>query len=128
MELPLRPGTALDDRLRIVLARDGSRVEASVNDRDNKPIEDAFVYLIPTAVKSEIELAAKLISGQTGGDGIFQTRAIHPGKYLVLATLESVSAAPERIALLWNARLRGKEIDLQPGNLAQMKLELAPLK
>lgn len=80
------------------------------------------------AVKSEIELAAKLVSGQTGADGIFRTRAIHPGKYLVLATLASVSSAPERIALLWNARLRGKEIDLQPGNLAQMKLELAPLK
>lgn len=113
---PFRPGSAAgDQRLRIILAHDGGKVKASVEDREGKKLADQFVMVLPKEIRGEAELADTAVSGQTDQNGAWTSATIAPGKYYVLASRTPFDRTPETIALLWGARDKGKEIEIAPG-------------
>ncbi|HSW49107.1 MAG TPA: carboxypeptidase regulatory-like domain-containing protein [Bryobacteraceae bacterium] len=120
----LRAGSAMGEAaLRILVARDGSFVNARVTDRDGNPVGNCYVHLLPAGVGSEAELAALMQSEQTDQYGAWKSGALAPGKYYVLATYGAVDKSPEDIGKLWRARLRAQEVTLGPSATAQVKLE-----
>ncbi len=126
---PLRPGTAVGEAaLRITLARDGGRINAKVADKENKPIGDAQVVVMPASVASEGVLAAALVSGQTDQNGAWSTALLPPGKYYVIATELPVDKSPESIGKLWRSRNKCEEVELGPGAAAQVTLAPARLE
>jgi len=126
---PLRPGTAVGEAgLRITLARDGGRVSAKVADKDNKPIGDANVVVMPAGVASEGALAAAMISGQTDQNGAWSSALLPPGKYYVIATELPVDRTPESIGKLWRSHSKCKEVELGPGAAAEVTLAPARLE
>jgi len=113
---PFRPGSAAgDQRLRIIVAHDGGKVKASVEDREGKKLADHYVIVLPKDVRGEAELADTTVSGQTDQNGAWTSATIAPGKYYVLASRTPFDRTPETIALLWGARDKGKEIEIAAG-------------
>jgi hypothetical protein len=113
---PLRVGSAIGNAaLRIVLARDGCTLKATVADKDGHPVPDSHVLILPASATTEASLAAAFLSGRTDQNGAYTSTALAPGKYYVLATTAPVDRSPESINKLWQARLRAKEVDLAPG-------------
>ncbi len=120
---PLRPGTAAGEAtLRVILARDGGRINAKVADKDGNPVADANVVILPESAASEAVLAAQMVSGQVDQNGAWSTNMLAPGKYYVLATQGPVLKSPEIVNKLWLARSKAKEVDLAPGATAQVTL------
>jgi len=121
---PVRPAAAMSGAgLRIVMAHDGATITVQVNDKDGNPGADLRVLVIPGEVRSEGELAARLVQGGTNQMGQYTTQTLPPGKYYVVATDETVDPTPESIGRLWKSRNRYREVDLPPGGSAQVKLE-----
>ena len=111
-----RPGSAAgDQRVRIILAHDGGKVKASVEDREGKKLADQYVIVLPKEIRSEAELADMAVSGQTDQNGAWTSVALAPGKYYVLASRTPFDRTPETIGRLWGARDKGKEVELAPG-------------
>ena len=96
---------------------------ARVGDKDGKSIPEACIQVMPAGVRSESELASVLVSGQTDQNGSYNSNALAPGKYLVLASEAMVDATPESIGKLWRARLKAKEIVIEPGKTVVVSLE-----
>jgi hypothetical protein len=94
-----------------------------VNDKDGNPGVDLRVLVIPGEVRSEGELQARLVQGQTNQAGQYTTQTLPPGKYYVVATQETVDPTPESIGRLWKSRNRYQEVDLPPAGSAQVRLE-----
>jgi len=122
---PLRVGSAIGEaKLRVVLARDGAVVNARVADKDGNSVPDSHVLIMPVEATTEAELAAALITGQTDQKGVHTTKALAPGKYLVLASTTPVDMSPESIGKLYQARTRAQEIALAPN--ANVAVTLTP--
>ncbi|MCX6624842.1 MAG: hypothetical protein NTY38_28040 [Acidobacteria bacterium] len=122
---PFRVGTAMgDSSLRVLLARDGAVLTARVADKEATAIPDSWVYAIPAAATTEAEIAGRLISGQTGQDGVFSSKALAPGKYYLIAGTVAINKTPESIAKLAAFRSQATEIDLSPG--ATQSITLLP--
>lgn len=105
------------------MAHDGATLNVQVNDKDGNPGVDLRVLVIPGEVRSEGELQARLVQGQTNQAGQYTTQTLPPGKYYVVATQETVDPTPESIGRLWKSRNRYQEVDLPPAGSAQVKLE-----
>ena len=121
---PLRMGTAMNGSgLRIVMAYDGGKVNVQVTDKDGNPGADMRILVMPTEVRTEGVLAARLMQGQTNQLGQYTSQTLPPGKYYVVATEESVDPTPESMSRLWRSRNRFQEVDVPPGGSAQVKLE-----
>ena len=75
----------------------------SVVDKDNNPVTDANVFVIPQHVASEPELAMKMVSGQVDQHGVYASQALDPGKYLVVAGDAPRDFTPETIGKLWTS-------------------------
>jgi hypothetical protein len=121
---PLRPAAAMNGSgLRVVMAHDGGTLAVQVNDKDGNPGIDLWVLVIPSEVRSEGELAARLVQGQTDQTGQFTTQTLAPGKYYAVATDQEIVPTPESIGLLWKSRNRFQEVDLQANGAAQVKVE-----
>jgi hypothetical protein len=81
------------------------------------------VLVIPGEVRSEGELAARLVQGGTNQMGQYTSQTLPPGKYYVVATDETVDPTPESIGRLWKSSNRYREVDPPPGGSARVKLE-----
>jgi protocatechuate 3,4-dioxygenase beta subunit len=124
MYAPFRPGAAMSGAgFRVIMAHDGATLNVQVNDKDGNPGVDLRVLVIPADTRSEGELAARLVNGQTNQLGQYTTQTLPPGKYYVVATEESVYPTPESIGRLWRSRNRYQEVDLPPAGVAQLRLE-----
>lgn len=120
---PLRVGsTAGDMGLRVTIGRDGGKLSARVADKEGNPLADMRVIVLPASISSEAMLEAAIVSGQTNQAGQYQTRALRPGKYLVLATDDRIDSTPECIDSLWRSRTRFQEVELAPNGTAQVTL------
>jgi hypothetical protein len=121
---PLRPAAAMGGAgMRVTMAHDGATLNVQVNDKDGNPGVDLRVLAIPGEVRSEGELAARLVQGQTNQAGQYMSQTLPPGKYYVVATEDTVDPTPESIGRLWRSRNRFQEVDLPPAGSAQVKLE-----
>ena len=120
----LRPGSATSlATLRIVLARDGGRVSARVEDARGSPVSDADIIVAPASATSEAAFAAGMIIGQTGPSGDWSSGPLAPGKYHVLAGFLPVDRSFETIDKLWRARSRAREIEIGASATVQLRLE-----
>jgi hypothetical protein len=124
MSAPLRPAAAMSGSgLRVVIAHDGATLSVQVTGKDGNPGIDLHVLVIPAEVRSEGELAARLVQGKTNQLGQYATQTLPPGKYYVVAADELLDPTPESIGRLWKSRTRFQEVDLPPAGAAQVKLE-----
>ncbi|HYP07161.1 MAG TPA: carboxypeptidase-like regulatory domain-containing protein [Bryobacteraceae bacterium] len=119
---PLLAGSVADSTLRIVLARDGGNIAAKVADKDGNAVGDARVLVLPITVPSEAALAATIVSGQCDQVGVWNSNALAPGKYYVLALARPHDNSPESIGKLWGSRTHFKEIDIAPKSSVQVTL------
>ncbi len=118
------PGSAIGNSpLRVTVARDGGFVRAQVADKDGKPVPDCFVILMPEHWASEADLAARIVSGWAGTDGVYASPTLAPGKYLALLSETVNDNTPESIARFASLRLKAKEVDVAPGKTVEVKLE-----
>jgi hypothetical protein len=126
---PLRFGGAAGGAgLRILVARDGGSIAVRTNDKDGKPVPDAFVYIMPADARSEPALASRLVFGQPDQNGVFTTGTLAPGKYLVLAAALVYDSGVETVGKLWRARNKAKEVEVGAGITAQVTLEPVTLE
>lgn len=120
---PLRLGTALSNAtLRVILARDGGRVTVHVEDRDGNPARTQSVILIPQGPSTELAIAGAIKGGATNQDGNWASPVLPPGKYTILTSSARIDFSPESIARLWNARQKGREVEITMGSTAQITL------
>ena len=121
---PLRPAAAMNGSgLRVAMAHDGGTLIVQVSDTDGNPGVDLWALVIPGEVRSEGELAARLLQGQTDQIGQYTTQTLPPGKYYVVATDRAIDPSPESIGRLWRSRARYQEVDLPAGGATQVKVE-----
>ncbi len=124
---PLRPGSSVGaQELRVVVARDGGFLTVNVRGKDDKPVTDSTVFIMPASVISEAEMASRLVVGQSDQNGIYGTTALAPGRYYVLAGAMLPDTSPETISALWRTRLtRAKEVQIGAGASVQVAVEPA---
>ena len=124
LDEPLRlSGAQGNAGLRVVIAQDGGTISLQVSRKDGTPEGDCKLLLFPADSKSEPELAARMIQGETDQLGQYITRTLAPGKYFVVATREVFEPIPESIARLWNARASFKEVELTPSGKLSVSLQ-----
>jgi hypothetical protein len=129
MHAPLRVGSATGNAgMRVMVGRDGARLNARVQDKDGNPLGDIRVLVLPADISSEGMLQSALVTGQTDQRGTYRSQALRPGKYFILATQDRVNATPESIDNLWRSRTRFQEIELAPNGTAQATLTPVSLK
>jgi hypothetical protein len=73
-------------RLRIIVAPDGGMIAAQARREDGTPAASAMVLAWPDAATTDQAIAAQLVVGFTNEEGVFETGAMPPGAYRVLAT------------------------------------------
>ncbi len=117
-----------DSRLRISIGHDGGRIRAAVMDDDGDPVAGGDVYVLPDSAVTEAEVAAQMEKGQTDQRGVFRSTALKPGKYRVVATPRKLDYSPESIRLLWLARPKAEELEVQPGKTAAVEIEILSLE
>jgi hypothetical protein len=123
----LRPGTASGQAtLRVVLARDGGNVRATVADKDGNPIADATVVVFPEDAQSEAGLADAMITGKTDQNGNWSTAILAPGKYLAIAPDSMVDRSPEGLARLSKMREKAQKIEVRTGGVQVMLSRESP--
>jgi hypothetical protein len=114
--------------LRILVARDGGSLTTHVRAADGRPVANGWVLLLPAAARSESELAASMVLGLTGEDGMFVAPALRPGLYHVIATevgppalvnlptrLPNLEKSPEVMSMLLRARASAPQVSVPPG-------------
>jgi hypothetical protein len=121
---PLHAGSAQEGvGLRVIVARDGGTLSATVTDKDGNPGSDMRVLVLPKEISSEAMLQAALVTGVTDQHGNYQSHTLRPGKYYVVATNELFDATPESIGRLWRFRNHFQEVEVPPSGAARAKLE-----
>lgn len=122
----LRLGSAIGDAgMRVSLGNDGGYIKTTVADKDGNPLGDSWVLLLPARATSEAMLAAAVVSGQTDQKGSWNSNALEPGKYFLLAASEPVDKSPETIGKLWNMRTHAQEIELSA--MGTVSVSLTPV-
>jgi protocatechuate 3,4-dioxygenase beta subunit len=121
---PLQLGSAIGNaELRVIVARDGGFLSVRVNDKDGKPVPNPNVFVMPAGASSEVELASLISYGMADQNGRYESRALPPGKYFVLASSLPLDTSPETIGMLLRAKTRAKEVDISAGATAQVAVE-----
>jgi hypothetical protein len=108
--------------LKIVLGRDGGTVSVRVADKDSHPAADCTVVFMPATAPSEAAFAAMLITGKTDQTGAWSSATLAPGKYLALASNDTIDRSPEMIGKVWKARTRAEEVEIKPNGSASVTL------
>ena len=120
---PLQLGSAIGNaELRVIVARDGGFLSVRVNDKDGKPVPNPNVFVMPARAGSEVDLASSISYGMADQNGRYESRALPPGKYFVLASSLPLDTSPETIGKLLRAKTRAKEVDISAGATAQVTL------
>ena len=110
--------------LRVIADHDGGVLETRVADGDGDPVAGAHVIVIPKEAKTVRTLAATRVTGETDQNGEYTSPGLAPGAYYVLATKAAVTDySPETISTLFNARLKAKEVQVEPSDTVQLTLE-----
>jgi len=124
----IRPGAAmLDAPLRITLARDGGSIGATVADKDGNPVPECNVIVLPETAANDALMSAAMRTGKSDQSGRWTSGAMAPGKYIVLATMETVNRSPETVGKIWKARTRGETVEITTGGKPSVKLAPKPL-
>jgi Carboxypeptidase regulatory-like domain len=119
----LRVGSAVGNAgLRVTLGRDGGTVGARVADKDGNPVADCTVAILPATADNEAKFAAAVRTGKTDLAGAWSSPTLAPGKYIVLATRDTIDRSPETTGKLWKARNRGEEVEIAPNGKASVTL------
>jgi len=125
----IRPGAGMTGAsLRITLARDGGTIAAAVTGKDGNPVPDCSVVVLPGTAPSDAMAAALMQTGKSDQNGRWSSATLAPGKYIVLATPETIDRSPETIARLWAARTRGETVELTAGGKPSVTLAPKPLE
>ncbi|HEY2842708.1 MAG TPA: carboxypeptidase regulatory-like domain-containing protein [Bryobacteraceae bacterium] len=123
---PLRAGSEVgNSALRVILARDGGRISATVTDKDQQPVADAAVILARADAGTEVAFSSVMTGGYTDQNGAWTSGLVQPGKYYVLATSSAVDFSVETIGKLWRARTKAQEVEI--GSNATVKVPLTPV-
>jgi hypothetical protein len=109
-----------DAQVRVVVARDGGFINAKVIDKNESPVANAYVLIVPSSATSENDIAETMISGQSDQNGAYTSRAIPPGKYYVLAASERVDPTPENITRIQLLRSHAQEVEVGGGATMQV--------
>jgi hypothetical protein len=78
---------------------------------------------MPAGASSEAELASLISYGMADQNGRYESRALPPGKYFVLASSLPLDTSPETMGKLLRAKARAKEVDISAGATAQVTVE-----
>jgi hypothetical protein len=117
-------GSAVGDAsFRVVVARDGGTLSARVSDKDNDPVQSARVCFLPVQAGTPAELESVFACSTTDAAGVAASGTLRPGKYRVLATNDRVDHSAESVDRLWDARLKGYEVELPAGGSMQVRIE-----
>jgi hypothetical protein len=119
---PMHVGKTAGSDLSLVLAHDGGVISVKVTDKDNNPMPDFKVVLLPASASTDAGLADSMLQGQTDQYGAYSSGTIAPGKYYVLATNDSVDRTPETIAKLLLARTNANQTELPPNGSVSVTL------
>ncbi len=111
--------------LRIVLARNGGSVTVRMADKDDNPLPDVTVVLLPELSRSDGVLASTMVVGQTDQNGEWSSSVLAPGKYFVIGTKAPVDKSPEGISRL--TAMRTKAYELQIDSRVSARLVLTPI-
>lgn len=108
--------------LRIVLARDGGSVTVRMADKDDNPLPDVTVVLLPELSRSDGVLASTMVVGQTDQNGEWSSSILAPGKYFVIGTKAPIDKSPEGISRLTGMRTKAYELQINSGVSARLML------
>jgi hypothetical protein len=121
--------------LRIRIGHDGGVIRARVANGNGQPSINAAVIVFPANTQSEVELAGSMMEGLTNDDGLFESRTLLPGRYVVMATDDpppyiatgpagglNIQRSPEALARILRARSRGQVVELGPRATIQVHL------
>jgi hypothetical protein len=115
------PGSAAAaDGMRITLARDGARISLKAADKDNAPVAEANIVVIPASTVTEAAAATAMVIAKTDSYGAWTSGPIAPGQYYVIATTSPVNRSPDAFAKLWRARSATNMVELAPNFTAQV--------
>ena len=109
--------------LRIVLARNGGSVTVRMADKDDNPLPDVTVVLLPEISRSDGVLASTMVVGQTDQNGEWSSAILAPGKYFVIGTKALVDKSPEGISRLTGMRTKAYELQINSGVPARLVLK-----
>jgi hypothetical protein len=114
-----------EGRLHIALACDGGSLTARVTDRHGNPVSHVNLYVMPQEAGSAAALHDVLRHAEVekGWSGV--VTPLPPGKYLVLACDLETDGTADPILKLWRARSKATEVEIGPGQTAQVTLETA---
>ena len=125
LDKPLRLTQAAGEgRLHIALACDGGSLTARVTDRDGNPVSHVNLYVMPAEAGSAAELRDLLHEAAVDNGWSEVVKPLPPGKYLALACDVALDGTAEPILKLGRARSRAKEVEIGPGETAQVTLEV----
>jgi hypothetical protein len=127
--------------LRVTIAHDGGLIRAGVIDVRGRPSLNSAIFIFPANVQTDVELARTMVAGLTKEDGVFETRPLQPGRYIVLATDDpppyitvgpygtlNIERSPEALDRLLRARSRGRSIEVSPLSTTQVNLTARTLE
>jgi hypothetical protein len=118
---PFKIGSAgAGGHVRILAGNDGGIIKAAA-------APGSRVLITPAGAGSEAIVADALATGQTDPAGSYNSPALAPGRYYVLATTDLIDSTPECIAAIWRARASAREVDLGPKGTVQVSVDAKPL-
>lgn len=85
-------------------------------------VSEADVCTIPTGVRSRSDLAADIVCGRTDQFGRYDSGALAPGSYYVLASQSPVDRTPECIDRVWRVRADGETVEVRPRGTVDVRL------
>jgi hypothetical protein len=112
---------------RLIVANDGANLNTVAVDADGSPIPEATIAIMPVDAATEADFAARCVFGHANQKGAWTSDALAPGRYLALATNQTLDTKAFHIDQLWAARHRAKEIELKPNATLQVKLNVQDL-
>jgi hypothetical protein len=116
-----RPGHG-QNWLRVVLTRNGGTATVRTVDKDDKPLPDVTVVLLPDTSRSDGALASMMVVARTDQNGEWSSSLLAPGKYYAIATEGPVDKSPESITRLSQMRSKAYELEISPGVVSRAKL------
>jgi hypothetical protein len=114
-------------QMHLALACDAGSLTARVTDRDGNAVSHVHLYIMPEDAGSAAALSDVLERAEVDNGWSEAVKPLPPGKYLAVACDLELDGAAEPILKLWRGRSKAKEVEIAPGEAAQVTLEIAEL-